>query len=305
MNLKQLEAFLLVAESGSLTRAAKTANIAQSFLSRQVAQLESDWGDRLFERTGRGVVLSEFGRRIQPEIQLLLDQARQLEKSAKDAAGVISGTVHIGMFPSISRQLLPMLFADMRTRAPSVRLHVIEGFSGSLDEHLASGHLDMAVMNRYGSTAGRGEDILGYAKTFLVGKPGNPLVASKSVALRDLAEAALVLPSLPNGLRSILDQQARQQGVKMNVVVEVDTLATTKNIAADGDAYAILPLIAIDEEIKRGELAISEIIKPRIKRTITLGLSKQRPLSKAARLAAPRVRDLTMQLLSRSQISEE
>lgn len=297
MNLKQLEAFALVTEFGSLTRAAKTAGIAQSLLSRQIAQLETDWGDRLFERTGRGVLLSNFGRRIQPEIQLLLGQLRRLETAAKDAAGVIAGTVHIGIFPSMSRHLLTLLFADIRAQAPSVRLHVTEGFSGDLDEQLASGRLDITVMNRYGSTAGRGEDVLGYAETFLVGKPGNPLLARDSVQLRALAGAALVLPPMPNGLRSILERHARPRGIELNIVMEVDTLAAMKDIAADGGALTVLPLIAIDKELDRGILAASKIVKPGIMRTITLSLTRQRPLSKAARLVASRVRELTVALL--------
>jgi LysR family nitrogen assimilation transcriptional regulator len=298
MNLRQLEAFALVVEFGSLTRAARTADIAQSLLSRQIAQLESEWGDRLFERTGRGVLLSDFGRRVQPEIQLLLDQARRLELTAKEAAGTLAGTVHIGMFPSVARQLLPLLFADIQVRAPAVRLQVIEGFSGSLDEQLASGRLDITVMNRYGSIAARGEDVLGHAETFLVGRPGDPRLAEKTVSLRALDGVSLVLPPMPNGLRSILEQQAKRQGLTLRVVLEVDTLVAMKNIAASGEAFTMLPLIAVEEDIGQGTLAAARMVRPAIKRIITLGLTQQRPLSKAARLVASRLRELTGRLLA-------
>lgn len=176
MNVKPLVTFCLVADLGSLSRAAVAAGLAQSLVSRHIAQLESQWGDRLFVRTGRGMALSEFGQRMHPEIKRVLEQLAHLETLARDTAGVVSGTVHVGVLPSMSRQLLPLLFSDLRNQAPAVRLHIGEGFSGELDEQLATGKLDMAVINRYGSSTGRGEDVLGTVDTFLVGKPGHPLL---------------------------------------------------------------------------------------------------------------------------------
>ena len=86
MNLKQLETLALVAELGSLSRAARTLGVAQSLVSRGIGQLEAEWGDRLFERTGRGVVLSEFGRRVMPQVELLLAQSAQ-SQSGETAEG--------------------------------------------------------------------------------------------------------------------------------------------------------------------------------------------------------------------------
>jgi len=296
MNLKQLETFSLVADLGSLSRAARMLDTSQSLLSRQIAQLESEWGDKLFERTGRGVVLSDFGRSIQPEVHRLLEQARRLESAVKETAGVPTGTVRVGIFPSMSRPILPLLFDDIRARAPAVRLDIIEGFSGSLDEHMESGRLDMAVINRYGSMPDRGEDILGHVETFLVGKPGQ-VSSDKPVLFRDLADVPLVLPAMPNSLRSILNQLARQRGVRLDIALEVDTLGAMKNIAASGSACTILTLFAIDEEIAAGKLAASRIVQPGIKRLITLALTRHRPLSRAARLVAMRVRELTSRWL--------
>lgn len=123
MNLKPLTTFCLVAELGSLSRAATTAGMAQSLVSRHIAQLEAQWGDRLFVRTGRGMALSAFGRQMQPEVKRVLEQVSHLDTLAREAAGVVAGTVHVGVLPSMARQLLPLLFADLRERAPLVRLH--------------------------------------------------------------------------------------------------------------------------------------------------------------------------------------
>lgn len=297
MNLKQLQTFTLVANLSSLSRAAKALDIAQSLVSRHLAQLESEWGDRLFERTGRGVVLTDFGRRVQPEIDLLLSQADRLQMVVKETAGVLSGTVHVGVLPSMSRQLLPMLIEDLSVAAPAVRLHVTEGFSGNLDEQLGSGRLDMIVVNRYGAAAPRGEDALGVVDTFLVGRPDHLSFQNRIFHFRQLAGLPLVLPSTPNGLRSTLDHIAREQRISLNIVMEVDTNTAMKDVAASGHALTILPLLAVQDECREGRLAAVRISKPFVKRTIALSFTKQRPLSKAARLVGSRLRTFATKLL--------
>ncbi|MDM0019118.1 LysR substrate-binding domain-containing protein [Variovorax saccharolyticus] len=298
MKLKQLNTFLLVADMKSLSRAAIASDMAQSLVSRQIAMLEADWGRRLFDRTGRGMVLSDFGRRIYPEVKRVLEQVRELDAAASEAAGVLTGTVHVGVLPSLSRQLLPMLLADVRERAPALRLHVMEGFSGTLDEQLASGRLDMIVVNRYGSSALRGEDVLGKVETFLIGKAGRPELEAKTVPFRALGGLPLVLPAVPNGLRTTLDLLSRRHDVALDIVMEVDTATAMKDVAASGHAFTLLPITAVTQEIALGLLSACRVTSPGIRRTIALSLTRQRPLSEGARLVASRVRLLASGLLA-------
>lgn len=298
MKLKQLDTFLLVADMKSLSRAAIASDMAQSLVSRQIAALEGEWGRRLFDRTGRGMVLSEFGRRIYPDVKRVVEQVRQLDAVAGEAAGVLTGTVHVGVLPSLSRQLLPMLLADVRERAPALRLHVMEGFSGTLDEQLASGRLDMIVVNRYGTSALRGEDVLGKVETFLIGKTGRPELAAKTVPFRALGGLPLVLPAVPNGLRATLDVLSRRHNVTLDIVMEVDTATAMKDVAASGNAFTLLPITAVMQEIESGLLGACRVVSPGIRRTIALRLTRQRPLSEGARLVASRVRMLALGLLA-------
>ncbi len=297
MNLKQLHSFLHVAQQGSLARAAAATDLAESLISRHVAALESAWGDRLFERTGRGMALSEFGRRMLPEVRAALDQVARLEAVARESAGVPTGTVHVGVLPSLAPLLLPRLFADLRSGAPNVTLHAAEGFSGNLDEQLAGGRLDLAVINRYGSAAGRAEEVLGTADTFLIGQAASPLLAQGSVPFKALAGVPLVLPSAPNGLRVTLDQLARRHGVRLDIVMEVDSSGSMKDVTLSGHAYTLLPLMAVKAEIARRQLGAARVVKPAIRRTIVLALTTQRPLSRAARHVASRIRALAPELV--------
>jgi len=298
MKLKQLSTFLLVADTRSLSRAAVASDTAQSLVSRQIAMLEAAWGGRLFDRTGRGMALSDFGKRMYPEVKRVVDQVTQLDATASDAAGVLTGTVHVGVLPSLSRQLLPRLLSDMLERAPALRLHVLEGFSGTLDEQLASGRLDMIVVNRYGSSALRGEDVLGKVDTFLIRKAGRPELAGETTPFRALAGLPLVLPAAPNGLRSTLDVLSRRHDVPLEIVMEVDTATSMKDVAASGHAFTLLPKTAVAQEVAAGLLGASRVASPGIRRTIALSLTRQRQLSDGARLVASRVRVLASALLA-------
>lgn len=298
MNLRQLASFVLVADLQSLSRAALAADTAPSLVSRQLAQLEAEWGGALFERTGRGMVLTDFGRRMAPEARALLAQAGRLEASAREAAGVLSGTVRIGVLPSMSRRLLPALLADVRAQAPQVRLQAMEGFSGDLDEQLAAGRLDLIVVNRYGASALRGEDVLGTVDTCVVGRPDAPLLrGAATLPFRRLAGVPLVLPSVPNGLRTTLDQLARRHRVALDILMDVDTAGAMKEVALAGHAFTLLPRMAVAGEIAAGTLAAVPVVRPAIPRTIALGLGSHHPLSKAARWVATRLRLLAVELL--------
>ncbi|WP_061958437.1 LysR family transcriptional regulator [Cupriavidus pauculus] len=292
MNLKQLETVALVAKLGSLSRVARSLGTAQSLVSRSIGQIESEWGDRLFERTGRGMVLSEFGKRILPEIELLLAQSARLNDEIRNAAGVPAGMVRLGVLPSMTRRLIPQLFADLREAAPGVRLRVVEGFSGQLDEQLDTGHLDLAVINRYGPSPRQNEDVLATVANYLIGAPDHPLANRPAVDFKDLDGVPLVLPPAPNGLRLILDQHARHQNVTLDVAMEVESLNTMKEVALSGHALTILPQLAIDSEVSAGRLAAAEIVNPRLPRSISLGLTQHHPLSRAARLVLSRLHEL-------------
>lgn len=298
MKLNQLVSFLHVAEHGSLAKAAVANDCAESLISRHVAALESEWGDRLFERTGRGMALSDFGRRMLAEVRLALNQVERLGEVARESAGVPAGTVNIGVLPSLSSQLLPALFADLRKHAPGVHLQATEGFSGDLDEQVTNGRLDIAVINRYGAAATRSEEVLGSAETWLIGMPGSALVSNGTVTFKELSGVPLVLPAVPNGLRVMLDHLARRHGVDLHVVMAVGSSNSMKNVARSGLAYTLLPRMAVQEDLDRGTLAAARLVRPNIRRIITLSLTTQRPLSRAARHVASRIRALAPPLIT-------
>lgn len=299
INLKRLKTFVLVAELGSLSRAAKVIGATQSFISREITQLETLWGDKLFDRTGRGMALTQFGLHVLPQAQQLLRYAQELDTSVHDNAGIVSGDVRIGIIPSLARRIIVDLFSTLQVAAPGVRLFVVEEFTGHLEELLASGQIDMAVMNRYHRSVLPGEDVLGFVDSHLIGRADLPLMRQPRVSFRELDNLPLVLPPRPNGLRTLLDNTARQLGIRLNVVVEVNTQAAMTRIAATGRAFSFLPPMAVADEIVAGTLATVPVSQPAMPRTISLSLTPHHPLSKAARTVASTVRRIATDVLSR------
>src|SRR5262249_47225939 len=143
--------FTNVAELGSLTHAAAVLDVPQSVLSRNIGALERECGARLFRRTGRGVVLTDFGQQIYPRVKQLIAQADQLVDDIRTSGGDPVGTVRVGILPSIVPILAGPLCRAVAERFRKVSLHLTEGSSVQLEDWLNQGRLDLSLLLREGS----------------------------------------------------------------------------------------------------------------------------------------------------------
>jgi LysR family transcriptional regulator, nitrogen assimilation regulatory protein len=270
MNSEQLRLFIQVAQHSSLTKAALAANSAQSVISRQLSALERECGGRLFYRTGRGVTLTELGATFLPRVKEILEQLDQLSDSIRSSAGVPTGEVRLGILPALSLPLVSTLTRQTRERYPSIRLHLFEGSNGQLQEWIDSRRIDLALMYRYGEVNPSVDRVVGTAFAYLIGAAGDKVTHEPTIAFERLQQLPLVLPGVPNALRTTLDAVAKRENVSLNVILEADSLPIQKRIAADGVAYAIVGRLAVTEELKLGSLQASRIIDPPIERVAIL-----------------------------------
>jgi DNA-binding transcriptional LysR family regulator len=181
-DLQKWRTFVAIGELGSLTRAALFLDSNQSLLSRQLNALERECGARLFNRTGRGVELSEVGERLFPQVKALLAEAQRLENEIRGEAREPSGRVTLGFLPSIAQPLVGRLFSEVRSRHPAVSLKVLEGSSGQVEEWLADARVDIAILYRYGPTLPETEQSLAVVDSYLIGAPGCRQTAGPDVA---------------------------------------------------------------------------------------------------------------------------
>lgn len=280
-DLHKWRAFIAIAEVGSLTRAALVLDSNQSLLSRQLNALERECRTRLFNRTGRGLELSDMGQRIFPQVKALLSDAGRLEAEIRSEARELVGRVTLGVLPSIGLPLVGRLFAQMRATHPGVQLKVLEGSSGQVEEWLADARVDIAILYRYGSNPSEAEQVLAVVDSCLIGPAGDPLTAAAEVSFKALDGLPFILPGAPNGLRNALDAVARQERVTLAPVIEADSLPLQKSLVANERLYTVLPLHAVWSEVQAGLLQAARITDPPLQRAVGLATARSKGPTRA------------------------
>lgn len=288
MDIEKLKLFAEVARYGSISRASVALGSAPSAISRNVSLLERDCGGRLFYRTGRGVALTELGARILSRIKEPLRVIDQVAEEVQATAGELVGTVRLGVLAAVARPLVSSLFPTLRTKHPGVRLCLVQGTSGQLDELLANRQIDLAVVTRNRRAAVRNEPLLAVLDAYLIGAKGDALTSGPSVKFARLDRIPLILQGMHTGLRIAIEANARAKRITLQVVMETDALSILKDIVVDGGGYMVSTLPAVEREVEAGNLQASRIVSPAIPRFVTLAMAK--PASAACREVAKIVR---------------
>ena len=289
-DITRLRIFLHVAQAGSLTRAGASLGLPQSATSKHISRLEAECGGRLFYRTGRGMMLTELGARLLPKVQSILRGVDELSVEIAENAADPRGDVRVGALPSLYSRLIVPLFSQLRALHPHIRLQVFEGSAGQIDQWLINGYVDIGLPYRYNNQAPIDAEPLMNIESYLVGKPGSPILRKQQIPFAQLHDVPLVLPGAPSGVRLLLDQIARQQQIRLNVVLEADSTQIQHTVAATGEAFTILPRHAVEAEVNAGRLKLSKITDPVIERSIAIGMTSMRPMSTAAKIVARMIR---------------
>jgi len=283
MDFSAWKLFIDAAELGSLSKAAIAYGTSQPHISRQISELERECGARLFQRTGRGVVLTELGQRVAPRVRAWLAGTEQLANDIQTTAGKPIGKVRLGILPSTAHPLLTTLYYRLRERYPLIQLSVREGQGAQLETWLEDGSLDLAILFRHSSTPKNGDVYLVETSTYLVSAAGDRLTSRRTVPFSVLHNLPLVLFCRPNSWRDRLDQLSSEHGLSLNVTVEADSLSLQTHIVADGGIYALLGPYAIAAASKTLRIRSSKLVNPAISRHIALAMSRHGELTLACR----------------------
>jgi LysR family transcriptional regulator, nitrogen assimilation regulatory protein len=283
--------FLHAAELGSLSKVAVSHGTSQPQISRLISDLERDCGGRLFQRTGRGVLLTELGERIAPKIRAWLASTEQLANDIRTAAGTPIGRVRIGSLPSTAHPLLSTVFMRLKEKYPLVQLVVREGQGAQLDTWLEEGSVDLAILFRISPVPKNGDTYLFEAPTYLVSALGDPLTSQSTVEFSAVHNLPLVLFCRPSIWRNHLEQVAAEHHVSLNVVLEADSLSMQTNIAAAGGVYALLGPDAIAAASKTCRLRSSKLVAPTVYRYVALAMSPRGKSTLACQTVMRVIRD--------------
>ena len=292
MNPNDFRLFLEVAELGSFTKAAVLRQTVQSHISRQIGELEKQCGGALFRRTGRGVVLTDLGHRVEARVRGWVRDTDQLLADIRVDAGEPMGEVRLGILPSAAHPLMTHIYLRLREEYPKIRLNIREGQGSELDTLLDTGSVDMAVLFRYQKPSSQDEHLLATAGTFLVSRPDDALTRAETIDFARLEGLRLVLPRRPAHWRAVLDETARSKGFVLQAEVEADSLRVQKELVAHTPGlYSLLGPFSIDAELRAGRLQASRVVNPDLRRHVTLALPKQGQLTPASKIVARMLRE--------------
>jgi LysR family nitrogen assimilation transcriptional regulator len=288
MDLKQLEAFVHVAELGSFTRAAITLDTNQPALSRLVRQLEVELRHNLLERNGRGVSLTPAGQRMLSHAKGILQQVQRASQDLDELRGTSGGHFGVGVTPSFAKVATNRLVHSFRESFPGATISVAQGLSTHLIEWLMMGRIDVAVLYDTFDTPLIDKRTVHTEELFLIGprtdgSDNQPGVAEPSmVPLRDIVKYPLIIPGRMHAIRRMVESAAAEQGVRLRIALEVDAVASILDLVKEGIGYAVLPLKATSGTAQDQHFRILRISEPTLFSRLAIATSTKHTLSQLA-----------------------
>ena len=290
MDLKQLEYFVRVAELGSFTRAAIALDIAQPALSRQVRLLEVELRQTLLTRNGRGALPTEAGKLLLAHGRGVLHQVERAKEELGRVRGSLAGRVAVGLPTSVARMLTVPLTRAFRQQMPDATISISEGLSVAMQDSLVNGRLDIAVLYNAHSSAEvetvplQDEDLM----LVQMRPPGlleDP--APGPIALREVAQLPLVIPSRPNAIRMQVESEMANIGCRPQIALEIDGVSAILDLVADGAGCAVLSRNAVAHSVRPSAFSVRAINEPVLRTKLSLATSSLRPttLTQQATLA--------------------
>jgi DNA-binding transcriptional LysR family regulator len=266
MEMHQVRYFLAAAKALSFTRAAEVCHVSQPALTTAVKKLEAQLGSPLFHREGRHIALTEFGRRMQPHLGQIVEQAKAAESLAKDFRLLDQVPVRLGVMSTIGPMRLAGLLAAFEQQSPGVDTTVRDGAPEALAAQLDADELDMAILN---PLDGLGENYRAeplYTERYIVLlPPEHPLRERNALALSDLSEQPYV-DRLSCEMREMVMGVCDELGVKLYARFRSEREDWVQAMVMANVGFAFMPEYSVThpDSIRR------PLADPVVERTISL-----------------------------------
>ena len=254
LNYQHLLYFWAIAHEGGLTKAANRLHLSKSALSVQLAKLEAQLGHAMFERQGRGLVLTEAGHIALDYADTMFTAGDELISTLKGQPGPSRQVIRVGALTTLSRNFQFEFLRPLVGR-PDTELVLCSGTMRDLLAQLEAHAIDVVLANsrlRRDAHSGLRSHLLDQQPVSLVGRPrkkGRPFRFPD-----DLRTQPIVLPSLDRGIRVEFDHALALAGIRPVILAEVDDMAMLRVIARESEGLTLVPPIVVRDELSSGIL---------------------------------------------------
>ena len=281
MEIRHLIYFAKVAEFESLTQAAEALNVTQPALGMQIRKLEEYLGIELVERHSRGVRLTDAGYALNKHALRIIDNVAEAEAEVRRFNKVATGTVRIGVTPSMGRVVVPSLLQDCADQHPTLSLQLTQGFTDQLEAAIHARELDFAVTAQQVETEMH-ESLPLYVEQFqLVGHEDIMPAGSEPVSLAELSKLPLALDGRSLMLRRKLDAALAHEGLEFVNVQDIEAINLRRELVLQGRRAAVATHALFHQEIERGDVVARAIALDELSWELSLTTRRVERMSKA------------------------
>ncbi len=255
MEIRQLKAFLAIAEAKTFTAGARRVNVTQAAISMQIRQLEDEVGLQLFTRTPRRVILTEAG-------ECLLDRARKILREHDSAVaeiaelgGVEHGRLRIGSASAEFATLqLPLILQRLKLKFPNAELSVTSGTSQRLVDRIMHGEVDIAFVSLPVDNSSITTDRLFSDEIVAIGHPSHPRAREKFISAATLAGEKLILGERGGNTRRMIDEFFNAANVRPNIIMELSRQEAVNQMVENNLGVGTAGAKMISGEVREGKL---------------------------------------------------
>jgi DNA-binding transcriptional LysR family regulator len=285
-----IQAFVVIAELGGFSKAARELHITQTALTRRIQKLEAYLALKLLDRTTRTVELTAVGREFLPQARSIVQEMTSAVERLKDISQNARGNLTVACIPSMTSHVLPGIIREYARRHPDNHIRLLDGTSDQVRNAVANGQAEVGIAVQGEKLAELTETVLFADPLVFVCSTPHPLQDRRTLSWADMREVELVAVSGFVATRVFMDYQLAKRNIRLHRKYEVQHHATALNLVSAGVAGAILPSSTIREGDRPGIRKIA-LTGPVVKRRVMLLRPRRGTLSPAAQAFYDLVRD--------------
>ncbi len=282
MELHSLQVFLTVATEKSFSRAAEKLFRTQPAVSLAVQRLEQELGEKLIDRSGKYLILTDAGRNVLDFARRFQSLQQELDNSLAELRDNSAGRLTIGANESTTLYLLQHI-EKYRELYPKVKMQIRRSLSSKIPNELLDGNLELGMISYDpGDERLKSKVIYTDSLAFVV-SPQHRLAGRKSITLGDLGEETFIAHNVLSPYRDVVLREFQAHRVPLHMDVEMPTIETIRKLVQSNVGVAFLPRMCVEQEIRQGLLCDVPVKEIHVERKIRLIYPTRRALSHAAK----------------------